>query len=73
MRRALPFLALACALAGCSADPATPSAAEVKAARGTLLARMTKDNPNAPDMAELVAIGRRVNAEQAAKDKRNAY
>jgi hypothetical protein len=51
-------------LAGC-ADRNAPSAAEVESARHGVLATATRGNPAAPaNLAELVATGRKVKAQQ---------
>ncbi len=59
--------ALALATAACH-DPATPTAAQVETARHSELVRITAGNPQAPpNLAELIALGRNVKAEQSAK------
>lgn len=60
----LAALALACGACG---DRNAPSRAEVATARDSVLVKATAGNPEARDFAELVAIGRKVKAEQAAK------
>ncbi len=66
-KRAVAFIALA--LSACGHNPATPTAAQIQAARvDSPLVNVTAGNPDVPpNLAELVALGRNLENEQDAK------